>query len=502
MNDSEINKRFDRNGGPDRDKRLSLAKTLRARRELWVEARRQIGFWLTGSITSEKVSQYETFIEELDLQGERIADGLLNSPKNHVERLRDEHEKMVDALAVSKHVQPEQLTTTQLVTLVRLIVDYEKKFNEPKRIEDLKALRDRCGLNEDDIDFELLKELQLERLLGACVDLAAETRGITVADPPPPPGMKAGGGWDTLYHNDKLVMQTAVGLWEKTFKLGMDDADALAEIRTYLHVRPLDEVKLGKNGIDKLHGTGLFLAKWAHHAFPRIVTTHTYAAALMGTTVTRDILEDLEVQWKAFEVVIPNGLLIVDGLDYSRIRIRITDHEDPSLTGWSEMWLYTMDTKAGMGLSVHTLAERSLADLLATGLQGKEPLERAAFLARRLVSGLLLAMQYPNNFSDKKQKKRTQVAREFKREDPKHRVVMVGSPVKVDARPMVARFLRVQTGRRTNYAPPSVQSWVRGHYKRQVIGIGRNGRKVIHVEGYWRGDENAPILTRPQKVSG
>ena len=36
--------------------------------------------------------------------------------------------------------------------------------------------------------------------------------------------------------------------------------------------------------------------------------------------------------------------------------------------------------------------------------------------------------------------------------------------------------------------------------KRQVVGIGRTGRKVIWVEPYWRGPEEAPILTRPYHV--
>lgn len=46
------------------------------------------------------------------------------------------------------------------------------------------------------------------------------------------------------------------------------------------------------------------------------------------------------------------------------------------------------------------------------------------------------------------------------------------------------------------------QSCVRGHYKRQVIGVGRSGRKVIWIEPYWRGPEGAPLLVRPYEFTG
>lgn len=42
----------------------------------------------------------------------------------------------------------------------------------------------------------------------------------------------------------------------------------------------------------------------------------------------------------------------------------------------------------------------------------------------------------------------------------------------------------------------STQHMVRGHYKMQRHGEGGAQRKWIHVEPYWRGDENAPIAVR------
>jgi hypothetical protein len=65
----------------------------------------------------------------------------------------------------------------------------------------------------------------------------------------------------------------------------------------------------------------------------------------------------------------------------------------------------------------------------------------------------------------------------------------------LDCRPAVHRYMGGSAS-----APPAVQSIVRGHFKRQVVGISRAGRRVIWIEPYWRGPEDAPILARPYKI--
>ena len=83
--------------------------------------------------------------------------------------------------------------------------------------------------------------------------------------------------------------------------------------------------------------------------------------------------------------------------------------------------------------------------------------------------------------------------------EPAHRLTMVGHPLKIDLRDHVRTYLG--GGKRGGkHAPPSVQVLVRGHHKRQVFGVGRMGRKVIWIEPFWRGPEDAPILTRPKKL--
>lgn len=66
-------------------------------------------------------------------------------------------------------------------------------------------------------------------------------------------------------------------------------------------------------------------------------------------------------------------------------------------------------------------------------------------------------------------------------------------PVSFDARPALRTYLREGKS-------PTVQGIVRGHWKRQPCGSNRSGRKMIHVEPYWRGPEDAPIVVRERRM--
>jgi hypothetical protein len=121
--------------------------------------------------------------------------------------------------------------------------------------------------------------------------------------------------------------------------------------------------------------------------------------------------------------------------------------------------------------------------------------KRVFACARRLVVGLLVAMQ---NSNFKEHVSSGRVPKQMRDGAPEHRTVYVGAPIKTDCRPALAQYLC--DPKRGKAAPPSVQVLVRGHYKRQVVGVGRSGRKVIWVEPYWRGPEDAPILVHPYKV--
>lgn len=247
----------------------------------------------------------------------------------------------------------------------------------------------------------------------------------------------------------------------------------------------------------------MFSGVWADSAFQRLMTTHTYAAALMCSDTTREILEDVELPWKAFMVILPDGLLHVEGARYNRILV----YSCKSVAGMT-----ILDQRGNDPGCVLQQQSRSIADLLfeetemtstytpsARRVKDDNQVKRVVVLSKRLVAGLLLAMQHADNFKTREVKERH--AGSLRRsKEPAHRVTMIGKPLTIDLRGEVENYLRGDSKRKN--APPSVQVLVRGHYKRQVIGVGRMGRKVIHIEPYWRGPDDAPIFTRPKRLGG
>lgn len=83
---------------------------------------------------------------------------------------------------------------------------------------------------------------------------------------------------------------------------------------------------------------------------------------------------------------------------------------------------------------------------------------------------------------------------------PQHRLVVVGRPISVDARPAIEDFLASTTTKARK--PPNVQSLVVGHYRRQPCGERNTARKIVWIQPFWRGPEDAPILTRPRLLTG
>lgn len=153
------------------------------------------------------------------------------------------------------------------------------------------------------------------------------------------------------------------------------------------------------------------------------------------------------------------------------------------------------------------VAGDTLADALtASNSNPNDPTGRSERLVRmglRLVAGLLLSLQDASNFKSRTVPYRSPrpgakgIARHG---EPEHRFITVGKPLTIDCRPAVRSYIDEGIGRRTacgkGGGPPTVQTLVRGHYRRQVCGVGRLQRKTIWISPFWRGPEEAVILVR------
>ena len=242
--------------------------------------------------------------------------------------------------------------------------------------------------------------------------------------------------------------------------------------------------------------------RWAESAYVDLTCGHRFAAALMCTDISD---ADVVLPWSGLRVLVPPGLLDVEDRRYCRIYAAhsLQNPTETTMVMSEREWLDNSRPTAFNGedtcahvIGVYADPGAMLLDVeIANECSAQRGKERAMTLARRLLVGLLHTIQHTNNFSERRGNCKTE--RSEKRDGPPdHRVFVCGNPIKIDCQPKVREWI---AGSRKG-APPTVQHLVRGHYKRQVIGIGRTGRKVIWVEPYWRGPEDAPIMVRPYKV--
>lgn len=235
-------------------------------------------------------------------------------------------------------------------------------------------------------------------------------------------------------------------------------------------------------------------ASWARAGFPLVQPTHTLAASLMATYMPRDLVPEIELPWKSFAVLVPNGLLpeVGERKPATMVGISSYDVEDSGPTGSRErrvVWI-----ARGDALLEGTPFEK-LEELVIE--ENDDPITREHALLLRLLLGSVVELDQPRH-------------REVVRRGPPAPKVPgkkrhAGPPscwafdlrrdTRVDLRPWVKNYLDGGTG-----SSPGVQILVRGHHKRQRCGKGGLERKWIHIEPYWRGPEDAPVAVRALRI--
>ena len=286
---------------------------------------------------------------------------------------------------------------------------------------------------------------------------------------------------------DHAIMRVGAELWQKTYARGMGDAEAA-------------NVCAGDGRLREV--TARFAALWAVHAFQRVQCSHTFAAALMCTDVDAEALHGAQEGWRAWSVLVPTGMLRAKHLEIRRILVAVYDRE-------AMLSLHDFSGQGDAERAVFVLTAPTLAELLTetrhvAGLSDSS-LERLIVLGKRLVAGLLLAMQETSDVRVRDIPERAGGYRKGQREEgePAHRMVVVGRPIKIDCREGIESYLR--TGKATRGGRPGlpvVQWIVRGHYRHQACGVGRLGRKLLWIRPFWKGKADAPILTHARKVAG
>lgn len=235
---------------------------------------------------------------------------------------------------------------------------------------------------------------------------------------------------------------------------------------------------------------------WFDCGLPRVVMGHKHASVLALTRVPPELIADLRMPWSSFLIDIPSGLvhaptptstIIVSGAgaeisDPYIQRVLVTTRSNQILPG---AFAYMIQGNTDAPLRMSAVAE---AKNLAEG-----DYETSDTLVSRIVLGTVLELLAHRPAMDHQ---RERVVHRTKRGIPTTMTFAITRDVKVDARQIV-RDLSEGRSRRS----PLVQTLTRGHWKRQFHGPNRAERKLIFIEPYWRGPEDAPIALRSHVIS-
>lgn len=204
----------------------------------------------------------------------------------------------------------------------------------------------------------------------------------------------------------------------------------------------------------------------------------------------RTVLDDLKEDG-ALMIHIPEGVLYGNDKAYNRILLYVT----PRVSG---MIVVDQALMVSSDPVIHVECD-TLTNLLDTSTRPENTIEeRISVMAARLTAGLLIAMQQKVNFRERAIPARNSLR--GGRSAPAHRIIIVGRPLKIDCGPAITAYVLGKKRGGHAHGAPTIQVLVRGHYKRQVFGTNSGSRKIIWIKPYWRGPEDAPILTRPRTV--
>lgn len=245
----------------------------------------------------------------------------------------------------------------------------------------------------------------------------------------------------------------------------------------------------------------LWAARWAGLGCPHVVLGHKLAASLMATATPEEVAEGLTLPWPAFVIAVPERLLEIPAPGAASASVHeigyvcVLSSDDGIalfVRNRGDDQFLLVKTARTLGEVVEGPDSEGELDLLPEGTPVDQIHRRAIAMVIRLVIGVALEMLDPERV--RRPKDTTIKSKSVKKrgdDAPSLLTYTLVRDVVVDCRDAVREHL---SGRRSGKL--SVQVLVRGHWKRQAFGRSRQERRVIHVEPYWRGPEDAPIALR------
>lgn len=221
---------------------------------------------------------------------------------------------------------------------------------------------------------------------------------------------------------------------------------------------------------------------WARNGFSSIQVPHKLAASLMTTSLSQELLStEVRVPWDGFLFNVPSNIL------NDREWLILTTAGGFAATDGQMVIRHNASGDLSNILELETdKFQEGLDHFSGSALPPIDQVTRYSLLISRLMVGVCLEIGYY------RASEHTAEPYEHVRRDERNTSVFrLTRPVQLDTRESVCNYIR---GGGTT---PTVQSLVRGHWKRQPCGLDKTDRKLIHIEPYWRGPEDAPVAVRP-----
>ena len=304
-----------------------------------------------------------------------------------------------------------------------------------------------------------------------------------------------------------------------------DDAEAWELERQIIMARSQEGDKKADALLPHLAATDAFNAfawhgKWYHYGCQSLDIDEKYAASLCATKVAPSELDYVKLPWPCFVVRVPKFLQHIQ-INGEPLRLILANHIRytglVSVTGQQNIegasadldryQLHLFTANKYRILPCQSLSQWSEPDPTSSydeirliEVPHNERDRRVLEVIGRLVLGAIISMNEPKNY---RRYGTLPSGKNPSLGSPRHgtanQVVLhkIGRPVKVDAREAISAYVSGSTGRVTN-----VRTLVAGHWKWQAHGPKSALRRWQHVECYWRGDEDAPMVVRPHVLTG
>jgi hypothetical protein len=249
-------------------------------------------------------------------------------------------------------------------------------------------------------------------------------------------------------------------------------------------------------------------ALWARNGFPTVEMGHKFAAALLVSNITPDLLEMLKPPWSSFMITVPDNLLFLADEETKQpvpVRRVLVFQIDGKLGSWSYIaYGSTSITIWRYGVPASLLLPPTGEDDPVTAMEDGFAMQDVDHKAQVLVGRLIIATCAAMTMHGMAQPTgpghaRHQAARKVGEETPAVPTVFkLGKPIEVDFRDRVREFA---AGEREGHRLEA-RHMVCGHFKRQHYGKGNAQVKTIWREPHWRGPGDAPVLVRTHVMVG